>query len=407
MRLKIILPNLLIVLAVGIAGWLYIQTYYSNFFDDQSRNTLERDRNLFVAVKQLGAVNFLRTAMARSRHAEIEAVFAPATAEELAAVRSGGANPETPANDDELLLILRRRAHSECQAFRAFLGQAEGGGRTPEIIAITDGNGVVISRDVDPNAEPVGVDFSKQYSSVRRALQGNAVHDLWYWNNFLLDVAIAPIHNNQGTVVGALLVGFDISSGEAERDRGMFGADVVYLLQENNQWRLHSSSIAAGARRQSLNQEIARQQPALQQSMQDQEGGGFLSFNVDAVEHIGLAGTLSSTDSSVPAGYLLLKSVNDVRAPAGRAVFVLFFSLLGVLLVGIVGFVLGNHFIKPVEEIEEGVLRIINGDVTHRFEVRSAEFGGLAYRVNQLVAVLTGEEEEAEEEPRREPPPEP
>ncbi len=56
-----------------------------------------------------------------------------------------------------------------------------------------------------------------------------------------------------------------------------------------------------------------------------------------------------------------------------------------------------------VEEIEEGVLRIINGDVTHRFEVRSSEFGGLAYRVNQLVAVLTGEEEETEEESRSHP----
>lgn len=403
MRFKIIFPNLLIVLAVGLGGWLYLRTYYFDYFDEQSRSTLERDRSLFIAAKQLGAVNLLRTVMARSSHSELEAVFAPATAEELAAVRSSSTSPDTPANDDELLLILRRRAHTECQAFRAYLGQAEGGGRSPEIIAITDGNGVVISRDVDPNAAPVGVNFSNQYPSVRRALLGNAVHDLWYWNNFLLDVAIAPIYNDDRTVVGALLVGFDISSGEAERDREVFGADVVYLLRENDQWRIHSASIEAGARRQALTQELTRAQAALAQSIEDQESARFLSLDVVNVENIGLAGMLSSTDTSVPAGYLLLKSVDDVRAPAGRSIFVLFFSLIGVLLVVIVGFLLGNHFLRPVEEIEEGVLRIINGDVTHRFEVKSTDFGGLAYRVNQLVAVLTGEAEESDEEQRREP----
>jgi methyl-accepting chemotaxis protein len=66
-------------------------------------------------------------------------------------------------------------------------------------------------------------------------------------------------------------------------------------------------------------------------------------------------------------------------------------------LVIVVGFLLGSHFLAPVEQIEEGILRVINGDLEHRFEVRSSEFGGLAYRVNQLVAELTGEEEVEEE----------
>lgn len=411
MRWKIILPNLVIILAVGIAGWLYLSSYYTSYFDADSQETLERDRNLFVAVNQLNAVKFLRTVMARSRNAEVEGIFAPVTDEELANLRGeapseasegeegeeGGESGASSATDDELRLILRLRAHSECQAFRAFLGQEQAGGRTPEIVAITDRNGIVISRDVDPNAQPVGENFSEQYPSVGRALEGNAVRDLWYRTDFLMDVAIAPIHS-RGSVVGTLIVGYDISNGVAQADREMFGADVVYLMQRDNQWRVHSSSIAAGARRQSLVQQISENQEALSSSMSQRQQGEFLSFNINTEHHIGLAGMLSSSDSATPAGYLLLKSVKDVRAPADQSIFVLFFALAGLVLVVAVGFLLGSHFLKPVEEIEEGILRIINGDVSHRFEVDSAEFGGLAYRVNQLVAVLTGEEEEAEDE---------
>lgn len=398
MRWKIVLPNLLIVLIIGVAGWLYVRSYYTEYFDTQSRETLERDRNLFVAVKQLGAVNFLRTVMSRSRDSGVEGIFTTMTDEELAAIRDNGeeASADT-ATDDELMRVLRTRAHKQCEAFRTLLGSEESIGRTPDIVAITDRNGIVLSRDVDINAEPVGQDFSKVYPSVRRALQGNAVHDLWFRTEYLLDVAIAPIHN-RGSVVGALIVGYDISNGEAQRDREMFGADVVYMLQDNNQWQLHSSSIIEGANRQSLVQGISEQQQNLQQSIANRDSAEFITISINGVDHIGLAGTLSSTDSSIPAGYVLLNSVQDVRAPASRSIFIFFFSLVGVLLVVIFGFVLGGHFLKPVEEIEEGVLRIINGDVSHRFEVQSSEFGGLAYRVNQLVAVLTGEEEETEEE---------
>jgi HAMP domain-containing protein len=411
MRWKIILPNLIIMLAVGVGGWLYLGSYYTSFFDDDARETLERDRNLFIAVNQLGAVRFLRTVMARSQSAEVESVFAPITNEEVAELRGGVAEEAeegeeteeeqgaSSATDDELQFVLRRRAHDECQAIRSFFSQEQGGGRTPEIVAITDRNGVVISRDVNPNAEPVGVNLGEQYPSIRRALEGNAVRDIWFYTDFLLDVAIAPIQA-RGTVVGALFVGYDISNGVAQTDRDLFGADVVYLLQQDNQWRLHSSSIAEGARRQSLVQQISQHQEEIAQAMSQPQQAQILTLDVAGEDHIGLGGSLSSSEMSASAGYLLVKSVEMVRAPASQAVFVLFFALAGVILVVVSGFLLGNHFIKPVEEIEEGVLRIINGDVSHRFEVNSTEFGGLAYRVNQLVAVLTGEEEETEEESR-------
>jgi HAMP domain-containing protein len=409
MRWKIIVPNLLVVLACGLAGWLSLSGYYTTYFDEQAEETLERDRNLFVKVNQLGAVEFLRTVMGRSRASEVSDIFAPSTEQER--LRATGRPAAAPAPDGEgqeasapaepsaheELLVRSNRAHRECQAFRAVLAGEQSIGRTPEIVAVTDQTGAVISRDVDPNAEPVGQNFGERYPSVRRALEGHAVRDFWYWHGFLLDVAIAPIYR-QGEVVGAMFVGYDVSNGVAQANGRMFGVDVVYLVHQQEQWRLHSSSIAVGERRHSLVAGIGSQQEALVQSMESTEEANYLSFDVSGDGHIGLAGVLAGSDSSVRAGYILLNSVTAVRAPAARLILVFFIGLGGALLVAIIGFLLGSHFLKPVEEIEEGVLRVINGDITHRFEVNSSEFGGLAYRVNQLVAVLTGEEEESEEE---------
>jgi len=403
MRLKIILPNLFVILAVGLGGWLYLRSYYTGHFDRSAEDRIRVDRALFEDVNQLNAVKFLRTVVARSSKREVRNIFSQVTAEELARFRGGAAptaeGEEAPApTDGELRLILRLRAHRECQAVRTYMGLDQMGGRTPELVAVTDSNGMVVSRDVDPNAEPVGEPFGERYASIRRALEGSAVRDILFWNDYLLDVAIAPIIVN-GSAVGTLLVGYDISNGVAQSNQEMFRTDIAYLIQQDNQWRVHSSSIAVGARRNSLISAMAGQQEVLTASMSPEADLQFMRVTVEGEDHVALAGSLSrGRASTVPAGYVMLMSVQNIRAPAAKSIMALLFALGGALVVVIIGFILSWHFLKPVEEIEEGVLRIINGDIEHRFEVHSSEFGGLAYRVNQLVAALTGEEEESEQD---------
>ena len=66
------------------------------------------------------------------------------------------------------------------------------------------------------------------------------------------------------------------------------------------------------------------------------------------------------------------------------------------LIVLVIGMLLTNHFLKPVMEIEEGILKVINGEFQYRFDVKSSEVGGLSFRINQMIGALTGEEEEPE-----------
>ena len=80
------------------------------------------------------------------------------------------------------------------------------------------------------------------------------------------------------------------------------------------------------------------------------------------------------------------------------------FTGIAFLLAIVAALVLARSFLRPITLIEDGLLRIMNGDWTHRFDVRSAEVGGLSYRINQLMAALLGDEEEGEMEPGGEEP---
>jgi HAMP domain-containing protein len=62
----------------------------------------------------------------------------------------------------------------------------------------------------------------------------------------------------------------------------------------------------------------------------------------------------------------------------------------------IAALIIASGLLRPITQIEDGLLRIMNGDWTHRFDVQSAELGGLSYRINQLMAALLGDEEEGE-----------
>ena len=95
---------------------------------------------------------------------------------------------------------------------------------------------------------------------------------------------------------------------------------------------------------------------------------------------------------------VVMGSVPGAAEELQSLVFLLVLMGIAGIFVIVVGALLGGHFLKPVMAIEEGLLKVINGEYEYRFDVKSAEVGGLSYRINQLIGVLMGEEEEDEEE---------
>src|SRR5205085_3371284 len=69
-------------------------------------------------------------------------------------------------------------------------------------------------------------------------------------------------------------------------------------------------------------------------------------------------------------------------------------TVLGVLLVIVAGWLLGNYITRPIATLEEGLLAILNGQADKRFELDHAELGGLGFRIDQLLNELMGVEED-------------
>jgi hypothetical protein len=55
---------------------------------------------------------------------------------------------------------------------------------------------------------------------------------------------------------------------------------------------------------------------------------------------------------------------------------------------------LDNYISRPISEIEDGLLAIMNGRTDRRFEIEHAELGGLVFRLNSLLNQLLGVQED-------------
>jgi hypothetical protein len=67
----------------------------------------------------------------------------------------------------------------------------------------------------------------------------------------------------------------------------------------------------------------------------------------------------------------------------------------------IAGWLLGNYITQPVSELEDGLLAVINGNQTLRFQIEHPELGGLVFRINSLLNALMGVPEDDTDEQGR------
>ncbi|MBO6938841.1 MAG: hypothetical protein JJ863_27985 [Deltaproteobacteria bacterium] len=366
MRLKIIAGNVIAVLLVGLGSFFYVKGQLEQGLGAQIDEQIDNDAQLLQRSWRLSALEFVEQVRDRAETREVRTTF--------------------NALDVE---ARRRSAFERAEGIAAwFQDPARGRGGRPDIVLITDETGRVIARDNDINRMN-GTSIVSELPSLRRVLdRGLAVHDVWQKedDDKLLQVAIAPVRNQEGGLIGALLVGFDISNGLAQREAEVFGHQVAFLREGG----IYSSSLEQS--------EVAALSTYLFQTVGDETAAALASGSTQwtaelaGAEYVGVTASLPETPS-VDMGIAILANKTDQMALAETATVILILMAVGLIFVLIYGFLIGTSLIRPIEEIEEGVLTVINGRTDHRIDIESAEFGGLAYRINQLINVFTGVEE--------------
>ncbi len=299
----------------------------------------------------------------------------------------------------------RRSGYVECQAHFARL---EADGRRPGIIGVVDATGHLLARDHSFTWRS-GEDLTKDFPSLTQALTKQPNKDVWDIDGAMYRVAAAPVHSPQGTVVGAVFVGYVHSADDARAEAERSGVDVAYFFETKSKMKIHSSSYRRGEGQSSESSEeralaeklFSGANPLAEPATARHERTGLFRITVNGQEWVGAAAPLAGNveRSATKSGFVVLSSLTAEKARSGPiGGMVLGLGVLGLLAaLGAAGMT-ARRFLNPLDQIEAGVAEVINGNRDYVFEAPSQDFEGLANGINVMLARLLGRPEPGDEE---------
>ncbi|MBN1655532.1 MAG: hypothetical protein JXA30_17325 [Deltaproteobacteria bacterium] len=373
MRLKIIAGNLAVVVLLGLIAYITVRNGLRSELAQKIDSSLENEQVLLDRSFQLAALTFMENTTERAGSAQVRDVFA-------------GLDQN----------VRRTRAYEAAEdVFNWFANLARDRRKAPDIVVIVDETGTTLARNGARNVM-YGKNLLSSLPALKQVLRsGSTEHDVWLEENEnkVLQTAIAPIRGSSGLILGALIVGYDLSNGVAKSEAQVLGRDVAFVIKD----RVYSSSLEGEAARDLMSFLFGSNKTSTEGILSGSAERSQLWLSTFAREqYIGITARLPMS-RSLSVAYVVLGNRTVQMAPASRANVIIYMLVLGSILVIVYGFIIGTTFLRPIEMIEEGVLAVINGRTDLRLETGSPELGGLAYRINQLLNVFTGTEEETED----------
>lgn len=370
MRTKIIAGNLAAVLVVGLVSYFMVKSSVETQLLDGVDSRIGADYRILERSFRLSARDLAELVDEQAEQRALVDTFVTAL-------------------DDT---AQRTRAYEAADRTAAWLADPARRGAAPDIVVVIDDAGRVVARNADRN-RMYQMDIARVVPAVQRALRGDTSSGIWQKDdeNKVLQIAVAPIRGDDNRVLGALLAGYDVSNGLARSEADLLGRDVAFLLGD----RVYSSSLEQGTETESLRGYLFGEAQAITQGALEQ-GATSAPFFVElgGEQYVGVVGRAPSGGSDARLAMVVLANRSAQVGKASATSVILLMTVIGALIVLIYGFLIAGLFLRPIEQMEEGVLAVINGRTDVRIDVESAELGGLAYRINQLLNVFTGTPEE-------------
>jgi hypothetical protein len=256
----------------------------------------------------------------------------------------------------------------------------------PTFVALVDTSGRVVGRNNSNLGR--GDDLAAVYPGLKATLAtGHSGSDVWYEKDrYLASYVVA--RDDKGGILGALVIGRPLDDTLSRVSEATAGRPLVLVAPKGDGFQVvaHSAQTAPGLD-DSVNKAA---KDTLSNSLSHQE--------TDVVRD----GDLLIAGSPLPAfedgkrALIVAASPGSlIPDPTGLVLVPTFGALaIGLVLVVVGGWLLGNYITRPINNLEEGLLAILNGQADKRFELDHAELGGLAFRIDQLLNQLMGVEED-------------
>jgi hypothetical protein len=315
---------------------------------------------------------------------------------------------ERLAADEGFLRALRsdgvERANATKLAFERFAAK-ESRDRAADIIALVDEGGNVIAMSgVATVVARLWKDDKGElrWPALALALQQRIIiSDVWdYQDKGMMRVGIASVVDPEAPEskpVGAVVVAYSQTAKEAQRQSGMFGAQVAYYRAE----RVFATSFM----RFSAEEDTAKR-AELAGKLPKGDSGKLERITIDGVPYVvGTAKIESAASRQLPPEIAdqdftaaVLAPLTDTSGISDIKKYIIFVGL-GALAIALLGLHLTHRrLIAQVDQIELGVTDIINGNVDRTFRPVGLELDGLANGLNVMLARLLGRPEPGDEE---------
>ncbi len=379
MRWKIIVANAGIVLLVGILAYALLATSLTDLVSDPGGRKASAAQAARAASARLAldAVQLERWRAERVRESNVRDIFAVGTAQ---------------ARQDSASLQANKIRDDAVQAPSI-------SGLVPSMVLVVDDQGIALGRT--GSALMRGEKISATYPSLAQSLPpGNPVSDLWInrQRQEQMFVSIAPVRSEQGAILGAVVIGIPLNDERLQRTSELTsGSNLLFsVLNENN-----LDIVARGGPQLGAAGQAELTGPKLLPAAQ----AGIRTRNVVTNEVSGEDWVFAAAplDGFASGQAVLVASLPTSLVPsvAGLLAPLLGSIVLGLVLVMIAGWLLGNYITQPISELEDGLLAVINGNQTLRFQLEHPEFGGLVFRINSLLNALMGVPEDNTDEQGR------
>jgi hypothetical protein len=378
MRWKIIVVNAGIVAIMSVLTYVLLAMALKDIVNNPAERKKEVAQALRAANAQLAldALRFERWLAEQVTQEGVRGVFAGGTVE-----------------------ARRESATAQANKLRdAAVGEAAFAKMAPSLVLFVDASGVALGRNGSGLMR--GDKVSDIYPSLAESLKtGRTTSDIWLnrERQEQLFASYAPVRNGAGEVVGAVVVGTPLSDERLLRTSELTSGQVLVLAVPTGQ---NVDIVASSAKTAPAVTSAA--DPAVRTAGQgalatgnvtsaEADVNGF-AYGASPLEGYG-DGRRAVLVAALPAS--LVESLSGLLWPVFGV------GGLGILLVIAAGTMLGNYISRPISEIEDGLLAIINGNSDLRFQLEHPELGGLVFRINSLLNALMGVPEDTTDEQGR------